>query len=446
MPTFIKKLLILSFILVSNLVYSATQITLSPIVPLIKKENISEKSLNDYIKVGLGNNYKLTKIRYKNNYSRNLTIFFDDVIIYDGWVNAADSSNPTDIFINTSITGRILRFEWDSEDPLQLGDLEVYGVLKSEEDPSDSEHIPIVIDTDALHGVDDQMAIAFAIFRQDVFDIKGMVSNWTPNDSNYTISDMHNELVDIVALTGAEDQFPLRKGSRYSNNFNNLKEKIDNGEDFDGKEAARLIMNAAIANNNGKLSVISIGRVTNTALAIALSKHNGNDITNKISFHMMGTNFPNDLGLDGPNESDRGALRYILNSGTKIYITPGFAITGSVSVHPFEMKVLEGHGPVINPAIFIRSRGRYFDQFGDWVLNRWNESGIGDPRRLWDLGIIAPLLNPDLATITEYGAPDVVGNSLVKRPNNTNKVKVWSNFNGTATINSLLEAVKNPQQ
>jgi hypothetical protein len=161
---------------------------------------------------------------------------------------------------------------------------------------------------------------------------------------------------------------------------------------------------------------------------------------------MMGTNFPDDLGLEQPNDSDKGALKYIFNSGTEIHITPGFAITGSVSVHPFEMKALEGYGPVVNPTVFVRSRGRSFDQFGDWVLNRWSESGVGDPRNLWDLGIIAPLLNADLASLTEYGAPDVVGNRLVKRPDNSNRVKVWSNFNGSATINSLLEAVKNPRQ
>ena len=301
------------------------------------------------------------------------------------------------------------------------------------------ERIPIVLDTDANHGVDDQNAIAFIVFRQDVFDIRAMVSNSTPGTS---IGGMHDELEDIVAVCGAAGQFPLGRGPEQGNNFEQLRDQVGN-DDFDGKAAVELIVQAANNVVEGKLRLVSIGKVTNTALALEMDP----EIAGKISFHMMGTGFPHSMGLGGPNEADAEALRQIFDSGMEIHITPGAGNAANILLASHEqMRDLEGFGVVVDPPVLVRSRDASFDQFGDWVLHRWNNGDVPDPKQIWDLGALIPLVDPGLATPTDYGAPDVSGGELVPRPDNENRVTVWDDFDAEASIAQLLDAVRTPRR
>lgn len=304
--------------------------------------------------------------------------------------------------------------------------------------------IPIVIDTDANHGVDDQPAVAYTIFRQDIFDIRGMVSNVTPGGG--TIDNFHNELVDIVALCGAAGQFPIGKGPTYTEGFEDFEKLKEKSGNYNGKEAVDLILAAANADDissTNKLVIVSIGRATNTALAI----YKDPGIIDKVVFRMMGTGFPEEMNLT-TNGSDAGALKEIFNSGMEIHITPGWAIYqelpyGLMISHD-QMKSLEGYGLVVNPPVMVRSRNKSFDQFGDWALNRWNHGDVPDPKQMWDFGALLPMSAPDLATGKQYGAPDVINGKLVKRSDNPNKVVVWSDYLREAGIQNLLDAVKNP--
>lgn len=305
--------------------------------------------------------------------------------------------------------------------------------------------IPIIIDTDANHGVDDQPAVAYTIFRQDIFDIRGMVSNVTTGGG--TIDGFHNELVDIIALCGASGQFPIGKGPTYTEGFEDFEKLKDKTGNYDGKAAVDLIISAASASDisaDNKLVIVSIGRVTNTALAI----YKDPGIIDKVSFRMMGTGFPEEMNLT-TNGSDAGALKEIFNSGMEIHITPRWAIYQDLPfglmISHAQMKSLEGHGPVVDPPVMVRSRNASFDQFGDWALNRWNHGDVPDPKQMWDFGALLPMTEPDLATGRKHGAPDVVDGELVVRPHNPNKVMVWSDFDREAGIKNLLDAVRNPR-
>ena len=305
--------------------------------------------------------------------------------------------------------------------------------------------IPLVLDTDANHGVDDQPATAYAIFRQDVFDIRGMTSNVTPGGG--TIDGFHNELVDIVALCGAKNQFPIAKGPDFTEGFEDF-EKLKNRNDFEGIEAVNLIINAANApdiSEDNKLIVVAIGRSTNMALAI----YKDPSIISKVTYRFMGTGFPEEMNLT-TNGADAGALKQIFNSGMEIHITPRWSIYqdppyGLMITHK-QMKSLEGQGLVVDPPVYVRSRKASFDQFGDWALNRWNNGDVPNPKQMWDFGALLPITKPNMATGKEYGAPDVVNGFLVKRPDNKNRVTVWSDFDRSNGINHLLETVINSKK
>ncbi|HCC70398.1 MAG TPA: nucleoside hydrolase, partial [Bacteroidales bacterium] len=108
--------------------------------------------------------------------------------------------------------------------------------------------IPVILDTDANNELDDQHAIAYMLFNQDFFDIKGITVNKTRNGG--LIEKHVEEAQRVVNLCGFKDKVKVIPGAsgKYYEIFDSLEE-----EDYDGQKAVEFIINEARQSKADKL-------------------------------------------------------------------------------------------------------------------------------------------------------------------------------------------------
>lgn len=294
--------------------------------------------------------------------------------------------------------------------------------------------IPVILDTDAAHGVDDQHAIAYLIYSQDLFDIKGMTSNAT--DGTY-IETNHKELEDVVKMCDAWGDFPIAMG--VSGRFKDIKNHL-NDASFDGKAAVDLIIQQAHANKNGKLVIIPIGMLTNIALAMVKDPA----IIPKIKIFWLGSPFP--CWWVDPNQgSDMEAANYLFDSDVEFWIAPVCDGGNEIMVSKTEINtIMPGKGIHVSPA--ITARGKTFANFGDYSVELFKMVDR-ESRPLYDIAPIASLKNPGWSQQDSVVAPLINDNhdGWAVRPGCSRMVTLFRHYDSEAVMDDFWESMKNPK-
>ncbi len=293
--------------------------------------------------------------------------------------------------------------------------------------------IPVILDADANNELDDQHAIAYLLFNQAHFDVKGITVNATRNGGN--IDEQHAEAERVMKLCGAAN-VPLLKGA------NAGYDSITSGGltgDYDGKPAVDFIIKAARENTTGKLTLIPIGKLTNIALAINVAP----DIKDRVNIIWLGSNYPEKGEYNQVN--DTSAMNYLLNQEVPFeMVTVRYGKpSGSDAVRATPAQInekMKGKGPVVAP---VEGRhGGTFTTFGDYAVNLFSKIDLhGDPpsRALFDVVAVAVLKNPSWGQQKEIPAPILIDGQWVERPGNSRSITVWENFDEEAILNDFFE-------
>ena len=294
--------------------------------------------------------------------------------------------------------------------------------------------IPVILDTDAAHGVDDQHAIAYLIYSQDVFDIKGMTSNATDGT---TIETDHRELENVIKMCDAWGDFPVAKG--VSGRFKDIRNHL-NDPDFDGKAAVDLIIQQAHANKNGKLVLIPIGMLTNIALAMEKDP----TIIPKIKVFWLGSPYP--CWWVDPNQgSDMDAANYLFNSEVEFWIAPVCEGGNEVMVSKEEINtIMPGKGLHVDPP--VEARGKSFTNFGDYSVELFKM--VNKPARpLYDISPIASLKNPGFSQQDSVVAPLINKNhdGWAVRPGCARMVTLFRHYDSDAVMADFWKTMENPK-
>ena len=297
-----------------------------------------------------------------------------------------------------------------------------------------TKRIPVILDTDASHGVDDQHAIAYLIYSQDIFDIKGMTSNTT--DGTF-IETNHKELEDVVKMCDAWGDFPLAVG--VSGRFKDIKDHL-NEPSFDGKEAVDLIINQAHANKNGKLVIIPIGMLTNIALAMEKDP----TIIPKIKIFWLGSPFP--CWWKDPNQgSDMEASNYLFDSDVEFWIAPVCEGGNEIMVSKTEINtIMPGKGLHVSPAIPARKKS--FTNFGDYSVELFKMVDR-ESRPLYDIAPIASLKNLEWSQRDSVVAP-LINDShdgWAVRPGCSRMITLFRHYDSDAVMADFWETMKHPK-
>ncbi|VAX23925.1 hypothetical protein MNBD_IGNAVI01-1758 [hydrothermal vent metagenome] len=278
----------------------------------------------------------------------------------------------------------------------------------------------MIIDSDANNELDDQHAIAYALFNGDLFDVEGITVNKTHSGGD--IDEQYAEAVRVVKLCNLFPQMPVYKGA--NGNYSDIIEHIDE-DNFDGADAVNFIIERAKAEVGSKLLIVPIGKLTNIALAIKKDP----SIIPMIRVLWLGTNYPDKGEYNFDN--DIAAVNAVLDSKVEFEIAVvGYeSSTGTASVQASTKEIRElmpGKGPHITNPVEGRHGGE-FSCFGDYSINLF-ENTKNTHRALYDMAAVTIVKNPSWAIPDTIGAPKFVDDHWVKRPNNTRKIIIWDNF------------------
>jgi purine nucleosidase len=256
--------------------------------------------------------------------------------------------------------------------------------------------IPVILDTDANNELDDQHAIAYLIYNNDIFDIRGITTNRTWNGG--PVEEHTKEARRIVHLCDAEDRIPVISGT--NGNYMTLKDSLDN-PDYDGKQAVDFIVEQAHRIAKGeKLFLIPVGKLTNIALALKKDPA----ITEKVKVVWLGSNWPHPGEYNMVN--DTSAVNPVISSGVEMWVCTVAGGTMEVKTTTTEIiNHLKGKGMMVEP---IEGRhGGEFDQLGDYLANLW-ENVEQETRSLFDMAAVATVKNPQWAEDTVVCGPRLV--------------------------------------
>ena len=236
------------------------------------------------------------------------------------------------------------------------------GTPKGGDLPAVRENISLILDTYANNEIDDQHAIAYMLFNNEYFDIKGLTVNetWSGGSINSHIEEAKR----IVKLCGYENSVEVIEGA--SDDYHEVIDSIGK-PDYDGKKAVDFIVKTAREERDQKLVLVAIGKLTNISLALEKAP----DISKKIRLVWLGSNWP--AGGEYNLENDTSALAPLLHNDdlefeilTVRYGEPSGTDAVSLSVEEVQRN-MKGLGPVVEP---VEGRhGGAFTCFGRFLLS-----------------------------------------------------------------------------
>lgn len=296
------------------------------------------------------------------------------------------------------------------------------------------EKIRIIIDSDANNEVDDQHAIAYALFSGDRFDVEGITVNRTFNGGD--VEQQKAEAVRVVKLCSLYPQIRVYKGANGS--YRDIVGHLDE-PGFDGEEAVDFIIQRALASDPRTLWIVPVGKLTNIALAIKKAP----EIIPHIRVLWLGTNYPEDR-MEYNFENDTTAVNPVLNSDLyfEIAVVRNGDTTGTAAVVASTEEIREkmsGKGPHIPEPVRGR-HGGMFDNFGDYSVSLFEHTG-NDRRALYDMAAVAILKNPAWARADTIGAPEFVNGHWVRRPDNLHRIIIREYFDKDAILKDFFNTM-----
>ena len=303
------------------------------------------------------------------------------------------------------------------------------------EPPVVTERIPVIFDTDANNELDDQHALAYLVWNDSIFDVKGITTNATVSGGEIELHDREAER--ILKLTQRET-IPLKRGANA--NFTDIRPSLSQS-DFDGHAAVDFIIDQARSVKN--LVLLPVGKLTNVALAHVKAP----EALENVRIVWLGSNYPEpgEYNQDG----DPDALRYLLDSTDLQFemVTVRYGQgtgTDAVTITQNEVKELfPGKGPRIETPIVGRHGGEFYT-FGDYAVSLFEHIDYySDPpkRALFDQAAVAIVKNADWAEQKTIPAPQLRDTMWVERPGNERTILLYENFDRQAIIGDFLRTL-----
>ncbi len=297
--------------------------------------------------------------------------------------------------------------------------------------------IPLIIDTDANNELDDQHALAYLLFNDDVFDVKAVTANATFNGGD--IAEHMAEARRVMKLCGADQTVPLLEGA--NGDFEEIAPHIMQ-DAFDGKEAVDVIIEEARKSRDQPLVLLPVGKLTNMALALHLAP----DIRDKVRIVWLGTNYPEPGEYNHVN--DIPSTQYVLDQQVPfewVMVRYGKE-SGSDAVRatPADIRArMPGMGPQSDSV--TGRHGGTFTQFGDYSASLFEHAELhGDPpsRALFDMVAVAILKNPAWGEKRKIPAPRTSGEGWEDQPENARQIFVWENFDKEAILRDFYDTIE----
>ena len=336
--------------------------------------------------------YTLTENWLKEN-----NIYYDELILVDFYSKHAklnkcleynvdilldDSIRICSECINGGVNAVLMNTDYNTDSNIQRVNSweEFYNYISNYQ----SKKFNVILDTDASNECDDQFAVAYMLKNQKIFNVEAITiapfshkSKGVFPEEGQEIS--YNEISKLCNLINFNTTNKLFKGST---------DYIENGYDEDNDAVNKII---EIALKNDKTYIMSIGALTNVALAIKKEPK----IINKIELVWLGGN---ELGFKDNWEynfrQDIEAVKLVFKSKVKLTILPCENVVSELKINIDELKEnLDTKSPLCNYLI-----SKFYDD---------GFHGVEETRVIWDISVIAYMINKKWFETEQISCPSI---------------------------------------
>ena len=272
----------------------------------------------------------------------------------------------------------------------------------------------IILDTDLYNEIDDQIALAYVLKSKDALNLeavtiapftKGEYNTKTSIDKSYEVAKkifkMCNEQNNEIIFKGATEYF--------TNDSNQTNEAVN-----------KIIQ---IAKKNDKTYILSIGCITNIALAIKREP----SIINKIEVIWLGTNFLFMKNNDFNFRQDVEAVRFVLDSKVKITIIPTYPVSYGLMISKYE---LENR---------IRNANELCNYFCEIFTDDYGTKQVR--RVIWDISTVAYMINREWFETMEISCPRIKEDTSFKLTKFRHKIKFVQRLNSNEIYDDLFSKI-----
>lgn len=258
--------------------------------------------------------------------------------------------------------------------------------------------INVILDIDTYNECDDQFALAYLLKSQERFNIEAITVAPYHHDNNISIIEgnekSYNEIIKICKYLNFDTTNKVYKGSEdyLQNNYNETTKAVE-----------KII---EIALKNEKTYILSIGAITNIAIAILKEPK----IIDRIEIIWLGGNSLLQNKNDEFNfRQDIKAVKTIFESNAKLTIIPCKNVASNLITSIYELE----H--------FLKGK----NELCDYLCQRFYNDGvhgIQERRVIWDISVIAYMLKKSWFMSEEISCPRIREDSSYELTNNNHKI------------------------
>ena len=272
----------------------------------------------------------------------------------------------------------------------------------------------IILDTDLYNEIDDQIALAYVLKSKDALNLeavtiapftKGEYNTKTSIDKSYEVAKkifkMCNEQNNEIIFKGATEYF--------TNDSNQTNEAVN-----------KIIQ---IAKKNDKTYILSIGCITNIALAIKREP----SIINKIEVIWLGTNFLFMKNNDFNFRQDVEAVRYVLDSKVNITIIPTYPVSYGLMISKYELESR------------IKNANELCNYFCEIFTDDYGTKQVR--RVIWDISTVAYMINREWFKTMEISCPRIKEDTSFKLTKFRHKIKFVQRLNSNEIYDDLFSKI-----
>lgn len=282
---------------------------------------------------------------------------------------------------------------------------EIYEKISNEYKIKENKKVNVILDTDTYNECDDQFALAYLLKSQDKFNIEAITVAPYHHDNNISIQEgtdkSYDEIIKICNWLNFDTTNKVFKGStdyvgeRYNENNDAVNKIIE------------------IANKNDKTYILAIGAITNVAVAIKKEPK----IIDKIEIIWLGGHsFLNNNNKEFNFKQDVQAVRNVFESKVKLTIIPCKNVASNLRTSIYELE----H--------FLKGKS----ELCDYLCQRFYDDGvhgIQERRVVWDISVIAYMINKDWFETSEVSCPNINDDTSYELTENNHKITVVNYLN-----------------
>lgn len=262
-----------------------------------------------------------------------------------------------------------------------------------------TQKINVILDTDTYNECDDQFALTYMLKSQDIFNIEAItIAPYSHKQRNETVisgqEKSYNEILKICNWLNFNTTNKVFKGAE---------DYICNGYNEINNAVNKII---EVALKNEKTYIMSIGAITNIALAIKKEPK----IINKIEVIWLGGHsLLQNNNLEYNFKQDIEAVRFVFSSKVKLTIIPCKNVASNLRTSIYELNhYLKNKNKLCN--YLIR---RFYDD---------GYHGKHERRVIWDISVIAYMINKKWFTYEDINCPNINCDTSYEMITNNHKV------------------------